>query len=127
MTGPRPGSVALVDVVEVVRRIREGGDRPDGPLVVDVRELHEVVVARIDGAVIVPMSEFERRHRELPFDRSLLIVCASGYRSGLAAQFLTSNGHPDAANVAGGMHAWERAGLPVKRGPLAPGEGAPGS
>jgi rhodanese-related sulfurtransferase len=122
--GVPPGLVAQVDVREADRRLRAAIDRTDGPLVVDVRELGEIVLGRIDGAAIVPLSEFARRHAELPRDRPLLIVCASGYRSGLAAQFLISDGHRDAANVAGGMHAWEAAGLPVKRGALAPDEGA---
>jgi rhodanese-related sulfurtransferase len=125
MTGPGAGGVAQVDVAETERRVREAATTPGRPLIVDVRELGEIVGGRIEGARILPMSEFERRYRELPPDRPLLVVCASGYRSGLAAQFLSANGYPDAANVAGGMHAWERAGLPVKRGQLAPGEGGP--
>jgi len=125
MTAPGQGERPQVDVREAERRVREAAGAADGPLIVDVREPWEIVVGRIEGARILPMSEFERRYRELPADRPLLVVCASGYRSGLAAQFLSANGYPDAANVAGGMHAWESAGLPVRRGPLAPGEGDP--
>jgi rhodanese-related sulfurtransferase len=39
--------------------------------------------------------------------------------------FLLRNGWTQVYNVAGGMDAWERAGLEVRRGPLAPGEGDP--
>ena len=39
--------------------------------------------------------------------------------------FLARNGRTDVVNVAGGMDAWERAGLPVRKGPVDPGEGAP--
>jgi rhodanese-related sulfurtransferase len=41
-----------------------------------------------------------------------LVVCRSGGRSVAITQFLTSAGI-DAVNLAGGMHAWEQAGLPV--------------
>jgi rhodanese-related sulfurtransferase len=39
--------------------------------------------------------------------------------------FLLRNGWTQVYNVAGGMDAWERAGLEVRRGPLAPDEGDP--
>ena len=124
MTQPGdPAAAPTVEATEAERRLREGAGDPGGPLAVDVREPAELIAARIDGAVFLPMSEFQSRFRELPTDRPLLVVCQSGYRSGLAATFLASNGYQDAVNVAGGMTAWERTGLPVRRGPLAPDEG----
>jgi rhodanese-related sulfurtransferase len=127
MTQPvDPGAAPTVEPTEAERRLREGAGDPGGPLVVDVREPVELIAARIDGAVFLPMSEFQSRFRELPTDRPLLVVCQSGYRSGLAASFLVGNGYRDAVNVTGGMTAWERAGLPVRRGPLAPEEGLSG-
>ncbi len=120
-----PGPVREIDPREAERRLTAGAGDPAGPLLVDVRELPELVGARVEGAVVLPLSSFESRFRELPPARSLLIVCQSGYRSGLAAGFLAANGYPDAANVTGGMTAWAQAGLPVKRGPLTPDEIAP--
>ena len=122
---PDPGSVPAIDVREAARRLDGAGDSAGGSLLVDVRELGEVVGGRAEGAVLLPLSTFGLRYRELPIDRPLLIVCQSGYRSALAAAYLAANGYPDAVNVAGGMTAWERAGLAVRRGPLAPGEGDP--
>lgn len=121
------GHGATIDVRELDRRRREVDGAPGGPLVVDVRELGEVVAGRIDGAVIVPLSQFVARFRELPIDRPLMIVCQSGYRSGMAAAFLAANGYPDATNVAGGMTAWQIAKLPIRSGPLSAGEGEPPS
>jgi rhodanese-related sulfurtransferase len=109
-----------IDVQELDRRLTAADD--PRPLLVDVRELDEIVAVRIDGLVVMPLSQFGIRFRELPLDRPLLIICASGGRSGMASAHLTANGYA-ASNVLGGMHAWERAGLPVKRGPLASGEG----
>ena len=60
---------------------------------------------------------------ELPADRPLLVVCHVGGRSASVAGYLIRAGRTDVVNVAGGMDAWERAGLPVRRGPLEPGEG----
>jgi rhodanese-related sulfurtransferase len=46
-----------------------------------------------------------------------------GGRSANVTGYLVQSGRTDVVNVAGGMDAWERAGLPVKRGPVAAGEG----
>ncbi|MEO7664044.1 MAG: rhodanese-like domain-containing protein, partial [Candidatus Limnocylindrales bacterium] len=102
---------------------RLDGDDPGRPLLVDVREPGEYAEVRAHGAVLVPLSEFVQRFRELPQDRPLLMICRSGARSGQATTFLLGNGWPDVSNVAGGMLAWERAGLPVRSGEPDPGEG----
>jgi rhodanese-related sulfurtransferase len=80
---------------------------------------------RAPGVVLIPLSEFATRYGELPRDRPLLMICAAGSRSERAAEFLLANGFPDVANVAGGIIAWQAAGLPVTGGPPAPGEGDP--
>jgi rhodanese-related sulfurtransferase len=50
-------------------------------------------------------------------------MCHMGGRSAAATGFLLRNGWTNVVNIAGGIDAWERAGLPVKRGTPAPGEG----
>ena len=114
-----PG-VDSIDVTEAERRLRED---PAGPLLVDVREQHEFDEVRAPGAVLLPMSTLVTRLGDLPTDRPLMIVCHSGNRSSAVTGFLARSGRSDVVNVAGGMDAWERKGLPVKRGTLAPGEG----
>ena len=114
-----PG-VESIDVKEAERRQRED---PDGPLLVDVREQHEFDEVRAPGAVLMPMSTLAARIGELPRDRPLMIVCHSGSRSSAVTGFLARAGRTDVVNVAGGMDAWERQGLPVKRGTPEPGEG----
>jgi rhodanese-related sulfurtransferase len=115
-----PSSLPTIDVVEADRRRRED---PAGPLLVDVREAGEFADVRAAEAFLLPMSQLQARIGELPRDRPLLVVCHLGGRSAAAAGFLLRSGWPDVHNVAGGMDAWERAGLPVRRGPLEPGEG----
>ena len=46
-----------------------------------------------------------------------------GGRSAAVTGFLIRSGRTDVVNVAGGIEAWEQAGLPVRRGPVEPGEG----
>jgi rhodanese-related sulfurtransferase len=114
-----PG-VDSIDVTEAERRMRED---PEAPLLIDVREQYEFDELRAPGAVLMPMSSFAERLGELPPGRPLMIVCHMGSRSAAVAGFLARSGRPDVVNVAGGMDAWQRQGLPVKRGTPEPGEG----
>jgi rhodanese-related sulfurtransferase len=118
MTMPPP--LPTIDVGEADRRLRED---PSNALLLDVREAHEFVAVRAPGAALMPTSTFADHVAELPTDRSLLVICHSGTRSAAITGFLTRSGRTDVVNVAGGMDAWERAGLPVRHGPLDAGEG----
>ena len=118
MTGPGP--IPTVDVTEAARRLRED---PARPVLLDVREMNEFVEVRAPDAMLVPTSVFVARLDELPADRPLLVICHLGNRSAAVTGYLTRMGRTDVANVTGGMDAWARAGLPVRRGPLASGEG----
>jgi rhodanese-related sulfurtransferase len=115
-----PGSLPSVVVTEAERRLRED---PARPLLVDVREPNEFADVRAPGAILLPMSVFIARVDELPADRPLLVICHVGGRSAAAAGYLARSGRADVVNVTGGMAAWERAGLPVRRGPVEAGEG----
>jgi rhodanese-related sulfurtransferase len=118
MTMPPP--IPTIDVAEAERRLRED---PDGPILLDVREVNEFGEVRVPGAVLVPTSAFMTRVGELPTDRPLMVMCHMGGRSAAVAGFLIRSGRTDVVNVAGGIEAWERAGLPVRRGLVEPGEG----
>lgn len=119
-SSPLPSPLPTVDVVEAERRLRED---PARPVLLDVRELSEFVEVRAPGAVLLPTSTFMDRAAELPVDLPLLVICRTGGRSAAVTGFLTRSGHTDVANVTGGMEAWEQAGLPIRRGPVEPGEG----
>lgn len=116
-----PGAaLPTIDVREAERRLRED---PDRPLLIDVREPGEFAAVRAPGAVLLPTSVFAARAAELPTDRPLMIVCHVGGRSAAVTGFLVRAGRTDVVNVAGGMDAWEAAGLPVRRDAITPGEG----
>jgi rhodanese-related sulfurtransferase len=115
------GMIPGIDVTETAARL-EGGE-PGGPLLVDVREPDELRAARVEGAVHLPISVFPQRCTELPQDRQILVICATGNRSAAVTAFLLRNGWPDVHNVEGGITAWRRSGFAVKSGPIEPGEG----
>ena len=115
-----PGAMPAIDVTEAERRLRED---PAHPILLDVRENGEFLDVRAPDAVLMPMSTFQTRVAELPTDRPVMVVCHMGGRSAAVAGFLIRAGRTDVGNVTGGMDAWERAGLPVRRGALEPGEG----
>ena len=114
------GGLPTVDVSQAARRLAED---PAKPILLDVRERNEFETVRAPGAVLVPTSTFVTQVDRLPKDRPILVICHSGNRSAAVTGYLARTGRTDVANVAGGMTAWERAGLPVKRGACAPGEG----
>jgi len=83
--------------------------------VVDVREPREHEAGRIAGARLVPLSELSAQAATLDRGRPVLVYCRVGARSGLAAQALRSAGF-EAYNLAGGLVAWDSAGLPLDPG-----------
>jgi rhodanese-related sulfurtransferase len=81
-------------------------------LMVDVRQAAEVRAGAIPGVTHIPLTELGGRMAALPRDRQILTICYSGHRSPLAARRLGKAGY-EVLNVAGGMQAWQEAGLPV--------------
>jgi rhodanese-related sulfurtransferase len=116
----RPQAIPALDPLYADLRRRD----PVRPAVLlDVRERDEFLSVRVEGALFVPMSQLGARVQEIPRDRPIMVICASGSRSVNATGYLLAAGWEDVGSVAGGVSAWERMGLPVKRGPIEPGEG----
>ncbi len=85
------------------------------PKVVDVRAPSEYEVKHIDGSLNIPLNHLAERVRELPADRPLLVHCAGGYRSSIASSLLQQQGFGRVGELAGGLAAWEAAGLPLNQ------------
>ena len=86
----------------------------DTPLVVlDVRATSEWQLGHIQGSIHIPLPELAARASELPRDRQVVTHCAGGYRSSMAVGILEQNGLANLADLAGGMAAWQKEGLPV--------------
>ena len=95
------------------------------PQLVDVRTPREYAEKHINGSVNVPLNHLGDRIRELAPDRPLLVHCAGGYRSSIAASLLEKQGYRQISELAGGVAAWEAAGLPLQSAPA--GKGADSS
>jgi rhodanese-related sulfurtransferase len=79
----------------------------------DVRSAHERAEKRIDGSIGLPLSQLPARADELARDRPIIVHCAGGYRSSIAASLLRARGFTRVSELAGGLAAWETAGLPL--------------
>jgi sulfur-carrier protein adenylyltransferase/sulfurtransferase len=116
--------MASAEPIELVRsRIEEidpadaseelaGGDA----VLVDTREQNEWDEAHLEGATLVPPATVADRIEQVAPDHSQRVVlyCRVGNRSARAADLLESElGYEDVASIAGGIEAWQQAGLPV--------------
>ncbi|HEX6417831.1 MAG TPA: MBL fold metallo-hydrolase [Acidimicrobiales bacterium] len=84
-----------------------------GLQVLDVRNPGEAALGTIDGAVNIPLAALRRRVGELDLDRPIVVHCAGGYRSSVAASWLRSAGAADVSDLLGGYDAWTQAPAPV--------------
>ncbi|WP_327370389.1 rhodanese-like domain-containing protein [Streptomyces sp. NBC_01217] len=87
----------------------------DGGLVIDVREEDEYAAGHVPGARLMPLRSVPAQCGELPNDRPVYVICASGNRSKTAADWMNSR-DIDAYSMPGGTGAWVRAGHPIAAG-----------
>ena len=87
--------------------MQTGGDKFR---LIDVRELDEWNTVRIEGAELLPLSEFQQRAATIldDPDEKIVLYCHHGMRSARAQQFLKGQGYADVLNLAGGIDAWAR-------------------
>src|SRR3954467_2930890 len=89
----------------------------NGTVIVDVREQHEFEESHLPGAVHVPRGYLEQRIEGAAPDRSkqVILYCASGQRSALAAHTLQDLlGYEDVASMRGGITLWKDRGYDVE-------------
>lgn len=89
-------------------------NQPD-VLVLDVREQWEYAEGHIPGVTHIPMGEVANRLQDIPTDKTVIVSCRSGNRSGQITQFLQQQGYTNVHNMQGGILAWEQAGYPVEK------------
>jgi hydroxyacylglutathione hydrolase len=83
------------------------------PLLLDVRAPGEWTMKHIAGSLNVPLNHLQERIVEVPRDRRIAVHCAGGYRSSIAVSILHQHGITNLIEIAGGLAAWDAAGLPV--------------
>ncbi|HET9620636.1 MAG TPA: molybdopterin-synthase adenylyltransferase MoeB [Kofleriaceae bacterium] len=111
------GRTTEIEPTVLAADLRDNGKRP---AVIDVREPDEHAQGMIPGTVHIPRGFLELRiERNVPDrDTPVVLYCASGTRSVLAARSLSELGYRDVRSLAGGFTGWKRAGLPWEQ-PLA--------
>jgi len=81
------------------------------PLTIDVRAPRERAQKHIEQSMNMPLNRLLENLNNLPKDRPLLVYCAGGYRSSIAASLLKRGGFAPVCELAGGIAAWESAKL----------------
>jgi hydroxyacylglutathione hydrolase len=76
---------------------------------IDIRNPGERESGTIAGAISIPLAELRTRLAEVPTDKPIVVHCASGWRSSVAASFLRARGFDDVSDLVGGYHAWTQA------------------
>jgi glyoxylase-like metal-dependent hydrolase (beta-lactamase superfamily II)/rhodanese-related sulfurtransferase len=102
---PRPDLVGRIERMTAATLAERLAD-PEPPLVLDVRTEREWREQRLDDSVNVPLARLLERLDELPRDRRLVVHCATGYRSSIAASLLRRQGFDAIADLVGGIAAW---------------------
>src|SRR5215213_2619205 len=108
-----------VDPREVHDHLHSANGNGNGPapVLVDVREQHEFEEAHLPGAIHVPRGHLESRIEGKVGDKSrpVVLYCASGQRSALAANTLQDLlGYEDVASMTGGITLWKDRGFEVE-------------
>ena len=107
--GMNAGALNAAGAVQLINR--------EKAVVVDVREPAEFAAGHVTGARNVPLGELEAKlpgvmkNKTLP----LILVCASGARSGRAVTIAKKLGYEQAQSLGGGLKAWKEANLPIEK------------
>ncbi|MFD6246792.1 MBL fold metallo-hydrolase [Streptomyces roseolus] len=119
LDAPEEALEVMADEVTPASRLTAGrlraaldGDYP--PVVIDVRNCGERGEnGFIEGALHIALGELPRRLDEIPRDRPLVVHCAGGHRSSIAASLLRHKGFEDVSDVLGGWAAWSLLSAPA--------------
>jgi rhodanese-related sulfurtransferase len=97
---------------QAAQRIAQGS-----PLILDVRTPREFQQGHIAGARLLPVQELQRRLGELQQykQEEILLYCATGNRSTVAAKILADQGFENLTNLRGGVREWLRENHPLQR------------
>ena len=87
-------------------QLREALAGPTAPVVIDVRSAGEREEGFIADSLHIPLAELPHRLDEIPGDRPVVVHCAGGHRSSIAASLLRHRGHTDISDLLGGYAAW---------------------
>jgi hydroxyacylglutathione hydrolase len=86
---------------------------PAPPVVIDVRTDRERREKYIEGSLHIPLNQMRDRVGQVPRNQKIVVHCAGGYRSSIAASILKQVGINDVSDLLGGIAGWEKSGLSV--------------
>ena len=107
--GMSAGGLNATGAVQLINR--------EKAVVVDLRDPAEFAAGHVTGARNVPLAELEAKlpgvikNKALP----LILVCASGARSGRGVGIAKKLGYEQAQSLGGGLKAWKAANLPIEK------------
>lgn len=90
-----------------VEELKEKISKKESFILLDVREKHELEIAKLPGATHIPLGELHSSITGLAKDLSIFVLCRTGARSARAVEYLRAQGY-DALNIAGGIHEWSK-------------------
>ena len=103
-----------LDLDALASQLSAGG--PDAPFVIDVRQPSEFEAGHVPGSLHIGTGDLPEMLDRLPRDRQIATICASGYRSSVAASMLRAAGFKRVATVGGGTSDWAAHGYPLDYG-----------
>ena len=103
----QPSPTIEITSADASKRL-ENSDTSTRPLLLDCRTPEEYAIAKIDGAVLIPMQELPARLAELESwrDKPIVVHCHHGMRCLKVAQWLREQGFSFAQSMTGGIDAW---------------------
>ncbi len=104
-----PGAISA----EEIRQLQKS--EPDKLLLLDVRTPREYQRGHLPGSILVPMNQVPNNLHRIARERKIVVVCATGARSGAVTNWLSKQGYPWVKNYTGGVMDWSRRGLPLER------------
>jgi hydroxyacylglutathione hydrolase len=78
----------------------------DAVILIDIRNPGELESGRIPGAIHIPLAQLRARLDLVPTDRPIVVHCAGGWRSSVAASLMRAQGFANVSDLAGGYNAW---------------------
>lgn len=81
-------------------------DGKEAIVLLDVREQYEFDGGHIAGSMLIPIGQITSRINELDKNKTIVVICATGARSGEVSKYLVENGFSQVKNLEGGMMSW---------------------
>ncbi|PWK22126.1 adenylyltransferase/sulfurtransferase [Arcicella aurantiaca] len=101
-----PNNQAINSTI-TVEELSEKIQNKEDFFLLDVRNLNEYEICRIEGSVLIPMSNIPTNVKHIPRDRTVVVYCHHGFRSASVIDYLSQNhGFNNLQNLTGGINAW---------------------